>query len=377
MAPHRRIVLDVSAVPTAPVGAGVYTVELARGLAARGAAALDDVDLVLVARRDDGDRWAAIAPDATIAAEAPTSRPARLAWEQTRGPDLARRLQADLWHGPHYTLPLRADVPMVVTVHDLTFFDHPEWHQRSKVVYFRQMIRRATKRANAVVCVSEATASRLAEVAPTTATVVVIPHGVDFDRYSPTAQPGDRELLAAHGIREPFVGFVSTIEPRKNVPGLVRAFAQIAHEFPDLQLVIGGSPGWGIDDTRAAIASSGCATRIARPGRIADDALAAFYRRAAVIAYPSFEEGFGLPVLEAMACGAPVVTSRRSSLGEVAGDAALAATPGNDAALAEALRAALDPTTAARLRTAGPERARTFSWSASIDAHLAVYATVI
>jgi glycosyltransferase involved in cell wall biosynthesis len=372
---RRRIVLDVSAVPAAPVGAGVYTVELARGLGSR--LVDSDLQLTLVTRRDDGDRWATIAPNAEIVAEAPTRRPARLVWEQTRAPELARRLLTTLWHGPHYTLPLRGDVPMIVTVHDLTFFDHPDWHERSKVAYFRRMIPRATQRAAAVICVSEATASRLAAVAPPRAPVFVIPHGVDHDRFTPEPDVDDRAALAAHGIREPFIGFVSTVEPRKNVPGLVRAFAQIADEHPDLQLVIGGSSGWGIDETLAAIAASGHATRIARPGRIADAALAAFYRRAAVVAYPSFEEGFGLPALEAMACGAPVVTSRGSALAEVVGDAALNASPGDDDELAQALRSALDPTIAGRLRRTGPERAHAFTWAASVDRHLSAYATVM
>ncbi len=370
-----RIVLDVSAVPRAPVGAGVYTVELARGIGSR--LGNRGFELILVTRRDDGDRWAAIAPKADIVAEAPTRRPARLVWEQAKAPELARRLRAALWHGPHYTLPLRSNLPLVVTVHDLTFFDHPEWHERSKVAYFRQMIRRATRRAAAVICVSESTALRLTAVAPTRAPVAVIPHGVDHHRFTPEHAIDDRETLAEHGIREPFIGFVSTIEPRKNVPGLVRAFAQIADEHPDLQLVIGGSPGWGIDETRAAIAASGCATRIARPGRIADTALAAFYRHAAVVAYPSFEEGFGLPALEAMACGAPVVTSRGSALAEVVGDAALTATPGDDRELAQALRSALDPAVADQLRRTGPERARAFTWTASIDGHLDAYAKAL
>lgn len=361
--------MDVSAVPAEPVGAGVYTVELARGLARS-----QDVDLVLATRRRDAARWSQIAPRAEVIAEVPDTRPARLAWEQLRAPGLARRLQIDLWHGPHYTMPLRLTVPSIVTVHDLTFFDHPEWHERSKVLYFRRMIAASTARANGIVCVSLATEQRLITRLAPVGVVQVIPHGVDHDRFSPEADAAaDRVLLARHGVREPFIGFVSTIEPRKNAPGLVRAFARIAPDYADLQLVLAGGTGWGLEAVRAAIEGSGVATRIARTGRLPDDAVPALFRRAAVIAYPSFEEGFGLPALEALACGAPLVTSSNSSLGEVVADAALIVAPGDDRALADALRTALEPDTAARLRAAGPAQAKSFRWEFSVEAHIALY----
>ena len=121
-----RVLLDVSAVPARPVGAGVYTVALATALSARA-----DVELHLAARSDDEDRWHPIAPGAAVHAVVPRRRPARLAWEQARAPALAARVAPDVWHGPHYTMPLHVGVPCVVTVHDMTFFDHPEWHERS------------------------------------------------------------------------------------------------------------------------------------------------------------------------------------------------------------------------------------------------------
>ena len=95
---------------------------------------------MLLARRGDAPRWRAIAPAALVQAVVPAARPARLAWEQVRGPQLAARLRADVWHGPHYTMPARLRIPAVVTVHDLTFFDHPEWHERAKVLFFRRAI---------------------------------------------------------------------------------------------------------------------------------------------------------------------------------------------------------------------------------------------
>ena len=378
--PGVRVLLDVSAVPARPVGAGVYTVALASGLAVHA-----DVELHLLTRRNDADRWAGIAPKAEIHAAAPARRPARLAWEQARGPSLATQVQPDIWHGPHYTMPLgfgplglgplHSPVPCVVTIHDLTFFDHPEWHERTKVMFFRRMIRGAARRANGLVCVSEYTADRLRALVHPRAEVTVAYHGVDHDRFVATAdEAADLDALSAHGIEPPYIAFASTIEPRKNVPTLVRAFARVAATRPELRLVLAGSDGWGAREAREAVASSGVATQVMRPGYLATETLAAFFRRAAVVAYPSFEEGFGLPALEGLACGAPVVTTAGSALGEVVGDAALLVSPNDPAALADAITTVLDnPSVAARLRAAGPVRAAQFTWERCVDQHVDAY----
>jgi glycosyltransferase involved in cell wall biosynthesis len=367
-----RVLLDVSAVPARPVGAGVYTVALASGLARRAG----DVELHLLARAGDGDRWARWAPGASVHAVAPRSRPARLAWEQLRGPSFAARVAPDVWHGPHYTMPARSRVPTVVTIHDMTFFDHPEWHERSKVVFFRRMIRTSAAHADVLVCVSEFTARRLRRLVAPSGSVLVIEHGVDHGRFGVA---GDRDvdlvLLAEHGVVPPYVAFVGTIEPRKDVPTLVRAFARIAATRRDLRLVVAGADGWDAARVREAIASSGVATRVVRPGYLPDATLTALYRQAAVMAYPSIEEGFGLPALEALACGTPLVTTDGSALAEIVADAALLVPPGDADALAGALTTVLDDDDlATRLRMAGPERASEYTWDRTVDLHLEAYA---
>src|SRR5207248_3012011 len=139
------------------------------------------------------------------------ARPLRLAWEQVRMPGLLRRLAVDVHHGPHYTMPMRAAIPAVVTIHDLTFFDHPEWHERPKVHLFRRAIRLSARRAAALVCVSRGTAARLQTLLAPAAPVTVIPHGVDHDRYRPLAAEDaagaerDRSLLSAVGARAPYM----------------------------------------------------------------------------------------------------------------------------------------------------------------------------
>jgi glycosyltransferase involved in cell wall biosynthesis len=348
----------------------MYTLAVARGLAAR-----DDVDLLLLTRRGDAERWTGIAPDAEVHALAPNRRPARLVWEQAAGPGVARRLRPDVWHAPHYTMPLRSKVPTIVAMHDLTFFDHPEWHERSKVAYFRRMMTAAARRADAIVTGSHDAADRLRSRLHPSAEIVVIHHGVDHERFTSAAdEQADRAALERHGIASPYIAFASTIEPRKDVPTLVRAFARIAPAHPDVQLVLAGGDGWGVAEARAAIASSGVATRVLRPGYLDDATLAALFRRAAAVAYPSLAEGFGMPALEALASGAPLVTTSGSSLDEIVGDAALLVPPADATALAGALERLLeDEQLVSRLRTAGPARATAFTWTRSVDAHVDVY----
>jgi glycosyltransferase involved in cell wall biosynthesis len=369
-----RVLLDVSAVPARPVGAGVYTIAIAHGVSAR-----PDIDLHLLTRRGDAARWETLAPAAELHPLAPNRRPTRLAWEQAVGARFAHRIQPDVWHGPHYTMPLRSTVPTVVAMHDLTFFDHPEWHERSKVVYFRRMIRAAAHRADVIITGSNDAADGLRARFRPTGEILVVHHGVDHARFAPAGDEAvDLAALAEHGIARPYVAFASTIEPRKDVPTLVRAFARVAPSHPELQLVLAGGDGWGVAAARDAIAASGVATRILRPGYVDDATLAALFRRAAVVAYPSLAEGFGMPALEALASAAPLVTTSGSALEEVVGDAALLVPPADADALARALSNILDnPAVAARLRTAGPARAATFTWERSIDAHVGAYRRAI
>lgn len=365
-----RLLLDVSAVPAHPVGAGVYTVQLARGLARH-----DELELHLLARRGDAPRWSDLAPKATVHAEVPKARPARLLWEQLRAPALASRLALDVWHGPHYTMPLRLETPAVITVHDLTFFDHPEWHERSKVLFFTPMMRAGVHRARALIAVSRHTAARLHDRLDPAAPVTVAPHGVDHDRFRPDdPEADDLARLAGLGIRPPYVAFAGTLEPRKDLPTLIAAFARIAVDRPDLRLVIAGRDGWGASAVRDAAAASGVTTRIQRCGWLPGAVLPAFFRQAIAVAYPSLEEGFGLPALEALACGAPLVTTTGSAMEEVVGDAALLVAPGNDRALADALTHVIDdPALAALLRAAGPVQAAPFTWADSVERHLVTY----
>ncbi|MGQ0519838.1 MAG: glycosyltransferase family 4 protein [Actinomycetota bacterium] len=369
------VALDVSAVPANPSGAGRYTIDLAAALSRR-----DDVALTFVARSGDGPRWEALSPGATVVASAPRSRPLRLAWEQARLPRLLRELAVTVHHSPHYTMPESATLPRVVTIHDLTFFDHPEWHERGKVALFRRAIRVAARHAEALVCVSRATAERLADLCPAHCPVSVIPHGVDHGRFRATpdpAGPDDDAALAALGVRRPFVAFVGTIEPRKDVATLVRAFDRMAPGHPELSLVLAGVEGWGGGPVREAVAAATHRSRIVRTGYVPDDTVPALLRQAAAVAYPSLEEGFGLPALEALACGAPLVTTTGSAMEEMAAGAAMLVGPGDADGLAGVLDMLVrgDAGLEAR-RQRGFAVAARHTWEASGRAHADVYRSV-
>ena len=309
---------------------------LAHGLAGRA-----DVDLTLVARRGDAERWHALAGGAEVRGAVPTSRPARLVFEQLRLGSVLRSLGVQVHHGPHYTMPARSPVPCAVTIHDCTFFDHPEWHLRSKAAFFRRAIRRAARHAGVLICVSKVTEDRLRHWCDVRAPVVVAPHGVDHQRFTPhePAEGADRAVLGALGVPSdrPLIAFVGTLEPRKGVAPLVAAFDQVARHHSDAVLVLGGQTGWGMAETERALAAARHPERIVRTGYLPDDAVPALLRHAAVVAYPALEEGFGLPALEALACGAPLVTTEGTAMAEMAGAAALLVPPGDVAALAAAL----------------------------------------
>ena len=367
-----RVLLDATAVPADRGGVGRYVDGLVGGLAT-GAVARGELALTVV--HVPGDTAFAGRPGvATVTAPAAVERsvPARFAWEQTGLPRLARRLGVDVLHSPHYTLPLRSPVPVVVTVHDATFFSDPQWHSRVKGPFFRTWTRVAAHRAARLVVPSEATRDEVARhVGRGRAAVDVALHGVDHALFVPPSPAGVAALRARLDVTGEYVGFLGTLEPRKNVPALVAGWAAAVRDRPDPPaLVLAGGAGWD-PDVDAAIAAVPAPLRVIRAGYLDLALLPALLGGAAVAAYPSLGEGFGLPVLEAMASGGAVLTTRRLSLPEVGGDAVAYCEP-DAGSIATALRDLLDADTT-DLRARAVARAREFTWARSADQHLAAY----
>jgi glycosyltransferase involved in cell wall biosynthesis len=366
-----RVLLDATAVPADRGGVGRYIDGLVAALSAAGQR------LVVVCQRSDAERFTRIASSAEIVPgpSAISHRPARLAWEQTGLPLVAQQVGAELIHSPYYTMPLHAPVPVVVTVHDVTFFSEPELHSAVRTGFYRSASRTAVRRAARVVVPSQATRDelvRLLDADP--GHIDVVPHGVDLSTFHPPSEAECRrvtERLGLHGQR--YVAFLGVLERRKNVPDLVRGWVRAVEDLDDPPaLVLAGSSGWD-DEVDQAITEVPGHLKVVRPGFLRPADLPGLLGGALVVAYPSKAEGFGLPVLEAMACGAAVLTSRRLSLPEVGGDA-VAYTEPDAAGIAESLRALIqDPPAREALSRAGQERARAFTWQASAKAHLETY----
>ncbi|MGA7834304.1 MAG: glycosyltransferase family 1 protein [Acidimicrobiales bacterium] len=365
-----KVALDVSAVPVRVAGAGRYIVEIARRLPARG------VETTLVSRRNDAERWREFSPSATVAPLVPDGRVARLATEATLLARSSVARTSDVWHAPHYTMPHGTRTPTVVTVHDLTFFTNPEWHERSKVVFFRRAIRYSAEHARVLVSVSAFSARLIEEIMPAHAPIVVAPLGVELGQFEQSS-PDDPELFHARDLRvgAPYILFVGTVEPRKGLDVLLAAFGEVARDDDSVELWLAGQIGWGEGPIESAFAAHPGKERIRRLGYVDDALLAALYRGAAVVAYPSRGEGFGLPVLEALACGAQVVTTHGTVMEEVAGDAARLVPVGDAHALATAIEAALRASREERVEAARRARTRAehFTWNACVDQHLVAY----
>ena len=309
----------------------------------------------------------------------PTGAPiGRIVWEQLIAPSVLRRERIDLLHAMAFVAPLLSPCPTVVTVLDLSFLLYPAAFKTFKRSYLRLMTRLSVRRASRVIAISESTRRDVIErLGVPGERVQTVYCGVD-PSFQPAPAARVEDFRRRKGLPERFVLFLGTIEPRKNVQRLVSAFDELLDRVPiaapDLHLVIAGAKGWFFGNVFAQVEELGLQDRVHFPGYVPEEEKVLWYNAATCFCYPSLYEGFGLPPLEAMACGVPVVTSNTSSLPEVVGDAGLTVPPQDTGALSEALyRVVVDPELCADLVRRGRIRATRFSWAEAARQTVAVY----
>jgi glycosyltransferase involved in cell wall biosynthesis len=285
----------------------------------------------------------------------------------------------DLLHSTDFIPPLYTTIPTIITVHDLAFLHWPHFLTKDSAAYYGQ-IDRAVRHANHIIVPSESTKLDLtAMLGVPPIKISVIPEAAD-ELFVPLPVAETRaEVRAKYHLPESFILFVGTIEPRKNVDGLIRAFHHLRSKYGvnDTALVIAGGSGWLYDETLALIRQLNLEQSVFLVGRVVDEELHKFYVAARCHVHAAHYEGFGLPPLEAMACGTPTIVSNVSSLPEVVGDAALLVDPANWEEIAVAIHRLLsDDLLHAELREKGLQRARHFNWESAARRTMEVYQLV-
>jgi glycosyltransferase involved in cell wall biosynthesis len=299
----------------------------------------------------------------------------RILWEQVAQPVALWRLRPDLAHALAFVTPVLNLVPGVVTVYDLSFVHYPALLPAARRLYLRVLTRRSCQRARRVIAISHSTARDLS------ATFGIPPESIDValpgvgSQFAPLPDADVAAFRARKGLPDRFLLFLGTLEPRKNLPVLLRAYAQLpARDRAAVHLVLAGGRGWMSDDVFGTIEALDLSDSVHLPGYVAPDELPLWYNAAEAFVYPSVLEGFGLPVVEALACGTPVLVSDVSSLPEAAGETGYCLPPGDVAAWTDALARVLhDPAWCEEAGARGRVHAARFTWAQTAAQTVASY----
>lgn len=363
-----RIGYEITSVGPQPSGVGTYALQLLLGMAGLEA----NHEYVLLSNRPDHQaQLAAVAGLRDLARPFPS----RMLWMQLVLPAQLGAARPDICHYPNSIGPLRSPVPYVVTIHDMTLSLMPRHHPLRKRLLVRPLIPLVARRAARIITVSSQARDdivRLLRVPPER--VVVIPEAAEA-RFRPVSAQEQERVRARYGLRRPFVLYIGTLEPRKNLVRLIRAWHSLRRQGAiEHQLAIVGAPGWQYQPIFEEAGRLGCADELVFTGYLPRSDLPALYSAADAFAFPSLAEGFGLPVVEAMACGTPVLISDTPALRELAGEAAVRVNPHSVEAIAHGLAGMLtDRALHDELRRAGLARAGAFSWQRAARETLAIY----
>lgn len=334
-------------------GTGRYTLELARALREQTELDLSTLWPQALGTPDYNAGRLIIRPGETLS---------RLLDDQWRIDGFARLAGASFAHYPANVGLLRGSLPFVLTLHDLSFLHHPEWYTRSRALYYRFAVSRSARRARRIITGSAYTKADIMErLGVPEDHIDVTPYGVRAV-FRPADYAAQGEAIEALGIPDQYFVYVGTLEPRKNLARLIQAWDHTASEH-SFDLVIVGREGWKLDGFQSALLGARHRERIHCVGHLPETQLIAVISAARAFLWPSLFEGFGLPPLEAMACGAPVLTSNTSSLPEVCGDAAILVDPLDIDAIADGIRRlASDNRLREDYRLRGRSRAKQFTW---------------
>jgi glycosyltransferase involved in cell wall biosynthesis len=357
-----RLAIEITTCTSSRTGVGYYTEHLVDALLKTRAAG-DDV--ILLSNRLPAEeltrRWS---PNLRVGGPG-----VRALWMQTEVPRMLDDAGVDVAVFPNYAVPLAAPCPTVVVVHDLTILRMPQHCTLQKRLLMAPMLRQAVKVASVIATVSEASQRDIESFLGVARSRIALLPGAAHPSCRPAASDTVTAVTARHGLSRPYVLTVGTLEPRKDLVTLLRAFDQLERDLPEHDLVVVGGRGWQDRQLVQALEARMQSRRVRWLGYVSEPDLVALYTGADLFVFTSMFEGFGLPVLEAMACGAPVVASDVAALREVGGDVARFAPPGDPAAFARTISESLrDPEARAAARRAGPERAARFSWTRTAEA---------
>ncbi|MBK5292429.1 MAG: glycosyltransferase family 4 protein [Acidobacteriia bacterium] len=294
-------------------------------------------------------------------------------------PRLLREDRPDLIH-VQYTAPLNCPVPVVVSVHDVSFLEHPEYFPHTRALQLRYTVKRTVQRAARILCPSEFSAQAVRKAYGLDESNVTVVHNGVSSQFRPISREHAQASLRARlGIPCPYVLMVGDLQPRKNQTGLMEAFEQLIRQHPSLphHLVLAGQDSWYAARVKQRAAKSAIASRIRFTGFVTDDQLLELYGGCDAFVFPSFYEGFGIPILEAMACGRAVACSNTTAAVEVADGAALVFDPTSTAEMTRALRdLLLDTELRTRMERLGTQRANAFQWNDAAAKTLDIYHAV-
>lgn len=300
----------------------------------------------------------------------------RILWEQSAWPILAAREKLDLLHSMAFVTPLVSSIPTIVTVYDLSFVHYPEKFPAFQRLYLQTQTARSVSQAQRVITISEATRQDLNRYydVPLEKTHVVFP-GVE-SHFRPIPEESITAFRHKNNLRNPFVLHVGTLQPRKNIPILLEAMAALKKQ--DVDLVLAGAKGWQYDEIFRLVKSLGLLNRVHFTGYVRDEDLPFWYNAAKVLVFPSLYEGFGMPIIEAMACGTPVIAARSSSIPEAGGGAARYFDPRDVESLTQQLAEIFDDESQLlEMRQSGFAQARKFSWDRAGYETSRIYAQVL